>query len=155
VSAPPSSTRALRILGPVFAGLGGLFLLSAALLALGLASRSAELWLLPLVFAGVGTPFALVGAGFLLVGARRSRTRHELQQRGRKLLATVVDVEPSLLRINRRRAHVLVVEVREPDAPPRLFRSEALLAERAAWLGRTVTVYVDARDARRYFVEVA
>jgi hypothetical protein len=155
VSAPPSSTRVLRILGPLFACLGGLLWLSAAVLALWLAlAGPPALWFLPLVFAGVGAPFALVGAGFLLLSSRRTRARRELVESGRKLVARVVDVEHSLVRINRRRASVLVAEVREPGAQPRQFRSEALLVERDAWLGRSVTVYVDARDPLRYFVEL-
>jgi hypothetical protein len=150
-----SSTRVLGILGPLFLCLAGLMLLTAAILALWLAfSGPSELRFLPLVFAGIGTPFALFGASFLLFSTLRARSRRELTRSGRKLLARVVDVKPTLLRINRRRASVLVAELREPGAQPRVFRSEALLAERDAWLGRSVTVYVDARDPARYFVEL-
>jgi hypothetical protein len=113
-----------------------------------------ELWFVPLLLGGLGTPFVLIGSGFLLASASRTRRRRELMAAGQKLLAEVVGVERSFVRINRRRASILVAAARQPGAQPQIFRSEALLVGTDHWLGKTVTVYVDARDPLRYFMEL-
>jgi hypothetical protein len=218
VTAPVSAVRIFRILGPVFAGVGGLLASIALVLAViraifllgasqtegqvidvqaGLPSVQIvlptgartvrgsisseppslmvgervpvyfradgggdaiigsflELWFIPVLLMAIAIPFAAIGTGSVLFVARRDRRDRELRANGRKLEAKVVAVEPSVLRINRRPAKVLVATAQDKAGQTLTFRSDAMLLEDSAWLGKAVTVYVDPRDPGRYSMQ--
>ena len=116
----------------------------------------AELWFLPTLFGALGAPFVCLGAVFLLLTGVRNRHAQELRRSGQKLVARVIRTEPSAVRINHRRASILIAEALDPRSGAALtFRSEAMLIEPEGWVGRHVTVHVDPDDAHRYAFELS
>lgn len=113
-----------------------------------------ELWFVPMLLGAIGAPFLAIGSGFMLIVSQRTRRDSELRSKGRRLTAKVVALEPSLLRINRRPAHILIAESREPDGQTRRYRSDALLVKDSDWIGRQIVVYVDPHDPTRYSLDL-
>lgn len=113
-----------------------------------------ELWFAPIILAGIGTPFTLLGTVFTLTVATRGRRERELKSMGERRVAKVTAVESSAVRINRKPAKILVLEARSADGSVQTFRSGALLIDAQAWLGKSVVVYVDRHDPSRYALEL-
>lgn len=92
--------------GGIFLAIGALSLLVAALLALALAlwpGVPPEAWVATVAPIGVGLAFTVIGGIFATIGLRRRRIEHHLRAVGTTTRATVVAVEPTAARINRRR----------------------------------------------------
>jgi hypothetical protein len=118
----------------------------------------ADRWLIPAILAGVGMVFLLIG-GFLvarLLAARARRSR--LQERGRRVEATVVGVQVNTkVRVQRRHPVALLARWQDPLTGRTWdFRSDDLWTDPTPALqATTIGVLVDPDDPRRYWVDTS
>ena len=155
---------ALRWIGGIFSILGVLFTaLSVALLLLvppeAIRSSSGRpvttSWPLALPFLVVGVIFLCVGIPFLVRGFRSTEGRIlRLMDTGERYVAEITGIAPASYRINYRKPWLVLCRYTDESGREWTCRS-APLWEKPVLSGSTVPVYRDARNPRRYYVDLA
>ena len=114
-------------------------------------------YLLPLIFGGMGSLFALVGAGLVFAFFRRRRVIDQLKRTGIPIEAKFVECyRDTSTRINGRSPYRVVGQATHP-ATGRLqsFKSEPIWLDLSEQLtGKTIKVLVDPVRAKRHYVDL-
>jgi len=134
--------------GAIFLAVGAVCLIVGALLLTAfvfMPGAPAEAWIAVVVPASVGGMFAAVGAAFMVSGLRRRRTEQRLREVGTTTEATVVSIEQTGVRVNRRRLWRVRYIYDNLTGMPRQGDSGYLSAEEAHRyaVGETVLVRYD------------
>lgn len=142
---------ALRIIGIIYTGLGGLFLALGLFLWWALPD---EAQLVGKIFTPIGGLFFILGIMFLTFEHRKKRRAEKLIEAGRYVWAQVTDCEPNYnVRVNRRHPYRLVASYTDGRGTTHLFKSRDLFIDGATGLvGRSVKVYADG-DFLSYYVD--
>lgn len=104
----------------------------------------------------VGLPFTILGMGFVVSTVRKAKVKKKLVRDGEKMIGFITGVVlDRSLRINGKHPYKAEVEVIDPMTGEKyLYSSEGILQD-ITWLtGESVTVYVDAADKSRYYVDI-
>lgn len=104
----------------------------------------------------MGLPFAIVGMCFVISSIRKTATKKRLLLEGEQMSGTITLVAMDRsLRINGKHPYKAEVEVIDPMTGEKyLYSSEGIMQD-ITWLtGESVTVYVDAADRSRYYVDI-
>ncbi len=109
-----------------------------------------------IVFLCIGTPFAIIGAIFIIVNIVSSGSKKKLMQKGEEVSGTITDVyENTNIRVNGRHPFKAEVKVINPfDGETYLYSSKNITENISHLIGQTVTVYVDKNNKRKYYVDI-
>lgn len=142
---------ALRIIGTIYAGLGGVFLVLGGILSQVLPVADN---LVGVIFMIVGTPFFVLGVVFLAIEGRKKRRMDALVAAGHFIWAEVIDcIYNRNVRVGNRSPHQLVARYTDGRGVNHMFRSQNVYSYGAADLvGKTVKVYVD-ENYKHYYVD--
>lgn len=153
--------RFLKIFSSIFLAIGVIFLL----VGLGwlytyyqqTTSESDDEWIGIVVFVFMGLVFSAIGGGILYYQAKQKARRDLLKSTGRKLRGIVSNTyyDTSItFRSGNRVQHPLIVEcVAEQGGKKQTFKSENVWGDTPFEVGKEITIYVDTRDARNYWVD--
>jgi uncharacterized protein (UPF0333 family) len=113
-------------------------------------------YFLPVIFMGIGGLFIVIGFAFVIVNFKSSRSRKKLVQNGDALSGKIIDVKMNTtLRINNRYPYKAECEVINPfDNEKYLYSSENITSDITELIGQDVTVYVDKKDRKKYYVDI-
>lgn len=104
----------------------------------------------------MGLPFTILGMGFVVSTVRKAAAKKKLMRDGEKMIGFITGVVlDRSLQINGKHPYKAEVEVIDPMTGEKyLYSSEGIL-QNITWLtGESVTVYVDAADKSRYYVDI-
>lgn len=116
-----------------------------------------SLWLIPLIFGGIGAVFFIVGAIMAVLPWFAGRRKQKLERFGHRITADIVGVRKRNLRVNQQ--HAFRVEARWQD--PRssetyLFFSENIWFDPTRYLTEeTVPVLIDEANPKIYHMDVS
>jgi hypothetical protein len=117
-----------------------------------------SLWLAPIILAGIGTVFASIGFGILIVVARRKRLTEWLQRHGTEVHAEFASVEKNTsLKVNGRSPWRIISQWHNPSTGEvHVFNSENLWFDPESYVtSKQVRVLIDPQDPKRYYVDVS
>lgn len=145
---------ALRIIGIVYAILGGSFVILGTALAIFLPDW--EGGMTGGVFGTIGAIFLILGILFLILELRKKRRADKLLASGRYVWGEVVDCVPNFnVRINGGHPYVVVVRYVDSRGVTHIFKSPGLRIFRdPEMIGRKVKVYIEDDSYRHYYVDV-
>lgn len=150
-----------RILGIIFTILGAVFLAVALIVAVVVlpnvtGAEGENLYILPIVFGSVGTPFLLVGIGFLIFVGAKDKKKKELMQNGIKVFAEVTGGSEVLnVEVNGRHPWKLECRYTDPyNGGVYLYSSRSVFMDPYLYMGQQVAVYVDRNDPSKYYVDI-
>jgi uncharacterized membrane protein YbhN (UPF0104 family) len=114
-------------------------------------------WIGIAVLIFMGVVFSAIGGGILYYLAKQKARRELLKSTGRKLRGIVSNTyyDTSITyRSGNKVQHPLVVEcVAEQGGRKQTFKSENVWGETPFEVGKEITIYIDTRDSRNYWVE--
>jgi Protein of unknown function (DUF3592) len=117
-----------------------------------------SLWFGPVLLAGMGSIFCLVGAGLMLATRTRSRTDDRLMHEGMPIEADFqqVDVNTSLS-LNGRHPFRVLAQWQDPTTSRiHVFTSHNLWFDPSKYITqKQIRVYVDRVDPKRYYVDLS
>ncbi|MDD6812000.1 MAG: DUF3592 domain-containing protein [Lachnospiraceae bacterium] len=119
--------------------------------------RTVSLLYLPTLILGcIAVPFSIIGGVFLLIVRKRKKRKQYLLQNGRQVMAEVTGGRLNYnYAVNGR--HPWKMECKYEDiysGELYLFSSENIWIDPEFYIGQQVTVYVDANNYRKYYVDV-
>lgn len=115
------------------------------------------LWLMPIIFAGVGGVFALIGGGLIFVGIRRQRKNAYLREFGLRIAAEFQRVERNTrLSVNGRHPYRIVCQWQNPGTSEiHLFESDNLWFDPTDFVSSSsVTVFIQRNNPKNYQVDL-
>lgn len=118
----------------------------------------AQLWLGPTIFGGLGVLFAGIGLGILWFQHRQSDVRRHLLTNGRRIEADYEGIElNSSVTVNARSPFRILAQWQDPATSRiHVFHSENIWFDPDKYIDRkTLTVYVDPSDLKKYYVDVS
>ena len=145
---------ALLIIGIIYTGLGGIFvILGVALTAL---LRSDDGLMIGLIFGGIGGIFLILGIIFLIVEFCKKKRSDALLASGHYVLGEVVDIAANInVNVNGRYPYYIIVQYVDPHGVRHIFKSPSLRIFRDPELiGKKVKVYVGNDSFKHYYVDV-
>ena len=147
--------NALRVIGIVYAILGGVFLLAGAGMFF-LGGGELELTIVGGVFILIGGIFGLLGGIFLAVEYGKRRRANRLIAAQKYIWGQVVDCQINYnVRINGRSPVVFLVKYVDSRGTTHIFRSHGVNTYRDPdYIGKQVKVYVSDDSFRHYYVDV-
>lgn len=142
----------LGLIGVIYAGIGGLFLVMGIVFTVTLPR---DVIMLGLIFAGVGLIFFVLGLVFLGYQIKKKRLADEMLSSGRYIWGEVTDcVENRMVKINHRHPCYLQLRYTDMMGQPHYFRSRDLrIAPDDRLIGRQVRVYYRDNSFREYYVD--
>lgn len=113
------------------------------------------LWLLPIIFSGLGSLFSLIGSGILVYVYRSSLKAKKLISSGVPTSAPIIGlVEDSSITINGIHPLKAVVECEDASGIMRRCHSDSSMDIGPHIVDKKVTVYFDRTDHTQYFVDL-
>ncbi len=151
----------LKIFSSIFLAMGVIFLL------IGLGwlytysqqapSEADDEWVGIVVFVFIGVVFSAIGGGILYYLAKQKARRDLLKSQGRKIRGIISNTyyDTSITyRSGNNVQHPLVVEcVAEQGGRKHTYKSQNVWGETPFEVGKEITIYVDTRDSRNYWVD--
>jgi len=120
-------------------------------------NSSTERYLLPGIFAGIGSLFTLIAGGFIVWRVRRIQTVAKLFHHGQRIEATVIDCQrDGSMKINGRSPYRVMAQGTHPATGMLAsFKSDPIWLDLSDELvGQTVPVLVDRSDADAHYVDL-
>lgn len=150
-----------RILGIIFTVLGAIFLIVTLIVAVAVlpnvtGAEGEDLYILPIVFGSIGTPFLLVGIGFLIFVGVKDKKKKELMQNGNLIYAMVTGgSEVFNVEVNGRHPWKLECKYEDPfSGEVYLYSSRNTFTDPYPYIGQQIAVYVDKNDPSKYYVDI-
>jgi hypothetical protein len=117
-----------------------------------------SLWLGPIILGGIGSVFAAIGFGILVVAARRKRLTEWLRMHGTEVHAEFSSVEKNTsLKVNGRSPWRIISQWHNPETGElHVFNSENVWFDPEKFVtSKQLRVLIDPRDPKRYHVDVS
>lgn len=145
---------ALLIIGIIYTGLGGLFVILGIGLKVLLADGDGLM--IGLIFGGIGSIFLILGIVFLVLEFRRKKRADALLASGRYVWGEVVDIAANVnVNVNGRHPYYMIVQYIDPYGVRHIFKSPSLRIFRdPALMGKQVKVYIENDSYKHYYVDV-
>lgn len=150
-----------RLLGIIFTILGAVFLAVALIVAVAVlpnvtGAEGENLYILPIVFGSIGTPFLLVGIGFLIFVGKMDGKKKALMQNGNLIYAEVTGgSEVFNVQVNGRHPWKLECRYEDPfSGEIYLYSSRNTFTDPYPYIGQQIAVYVDKNDPSKYYVDI-
>lgn len=145
---------ALLIIGIIYTGLGGIFVILGVALATLL--RDNDGFMVGLIFGGIGVIFLILGIIFLVVEFCKKRQSDALLASGHYVLGEVVDIAANInVNVNGRYPYYIIVQYIDSHGLRHIFKSPNLRIFRDPELiGKKVKVYVGNDSFKHYYVDV-
>ena len=150
-----------RLLGIIFTILGAVFLAVALIVAVAVlpnvtGAEGENLYILPIVFGSIGTPFLLVGIGFLIFVGKMDAKKKALMQNGNLIYAEVTGgSEVFNVQVNGRHPWKLECRYEDPfSGEIYLYSSRNTFTDPYPYIGQQIAVYVDKNDPSKYYVDI-
>ena len=117
-----------------------------------------SLWLAPVILGGIGTVFAAIGFGILIVSRLNKRKREWLMAYGTEILAEFQSVERNTsLKVNGRSPWRIIAQWQNPETGQlHVFNSENLWFDPSNYIQtKQLKVLLDPKNAKRYHVDIS
>jgi hypothetical protein len=117
-----------------------------------------DLWGLPLFLIGFGAIFSLIGSAFIFVAWKARHTAADLRVHGTPILAEYQHVAlNSAVSVNGASPYRIYVQWQDPaTSQVHVFHSDDIWYDPKQYIDRKqLTVYVDPRDLKRYYVDIS
>ena len=146
--------NALLLIGIIYAGLGGLFVILGLFFAIGL--KDTEAWMIGTIFAGIGGIFLVLGVIFLCLEWRKRRRANRLMAGGRYVWGQIVEFVPNYnVTVNGRHPYIAMVRYADGYGVTHIFKSGSLrIYPDPAAVGRQVKVYIENDTYEHYYVDM-
>lgn len=144
----------ITIIGAVFMGMGMVFVILGACLAIGLREQGQSM--IGVIFLVIGLPFLMIGVVFLIITYKKIKRANEMLASGRYVWAQVVDLSPNLMvTINGRHPMELTAAYIDAKGMTHVFRASS---NKLVWdsrlLEQQVKVYYEDLSFRHYYVDL-
>jgi hypothetical protein len=118
-----------------------------------------SLWGAATIFAGLGTVFTLIGAGFFVAVHVSRKREKELRASGLRITTDFTSVEVNkFVRVNGRHPFRVLTQWQNPATSRiHLFRSENITFDPTRFIapGMQITVFIERGNPKRYFMDVS
>lgn len=108
------------------------------------------------IFIGIGGVFAVIGSAFLISNINKAALRKRLIRDGEQLSGTIINVSRNYsVRINGVCPYKAECEVIDPYSGEKyLYSSDNYMTDICYMAGKTVTVYVDPNNRKKYYIDL-
>lgn len=117
-----------------------------------------SLWFGPLLVGGLGVVFTALGAGMIVVSARRRRLEARLKASGVPVEATFQSVEQNTsMKVNGQSPWRVLAQWLDPSTSKvHVFKSDNLWFDPSAYIkDRKINVFIDRANPKRYYVDLS
>jgi hypothetical protein len=116
-----------------------------------------QLWLLPVMFSGMGLLFVAIPAGIMYAGARGRERAEWLKQNGYRISTTFERVARDMVEVNNVHPYRIISQGQNPfTGIPQTFKSKRLWSDPTQYLAnRSIDVLIDPSNPKRYWVDTS
>lgn len=145
---------ALKIIGYIYAGMGGVFVILG--LSLWNVLTEDNLPLIGIIFSGIGSIFLILGIIFLVIENKKQKMADRLLAEGRYIMGEVADLTWNHnVTINGRHPTVVLVRCVDSHGQIHIYRSRNINSYvDPCVIGKPVRVYTQAIGSKEYYVDL-
>lgn len=147
----------MYLFGGIWAAVGGVFLVIALAMAIGMKQAPYRTAFLPLLFFAIGGTFAAAGLVIILVQVRMAKRKRRLLESGRRIYAEVAEIyQDTSICVNGNCPWRVSCRYVDEKGTIHIFRSDCLGYDPSGLLmSNRVPVYIDEGRTDRYMVDLA
>ena len=144
---------ALKIIGFIYTGLGGVFFIMGILF---WALLPADVTMIGIIFAGIGSIFLILGIIFLVSEVKKQKMADRLLAEGRYIMGEVADLTWNFnVTVNGHHPTVVLVRCLDSVGRIHIYRSRNINGYvDPSIIGRPIRVYTEAIGSKEYYVDL-